>query len=85
MVVRGLSVLDPKKVDSVMLELDGTNNKSKLGANAVLSVSQAVIRAAAHAENVPVWKFINQYYFSSRNPSFPRLMVNVVNGGKHAG
>lgn len=83
--VKGLSVLDPNKVDSVMLELDGTNNKSRLGANAILSVSQAVIRAAAHAENVPIWKFINQHYFSARNPSFPRLMVNVVNGGKHAG
>lgn len=83
--VKRFDVSEPKKIDSAMLELDGTKNKEKLGANAILSVSQAVIRAAAHVENLPVWKFINQYYFAGKNPSFPRLMVNVVNGGKHAG
>lgn len=82
--IKGLSVQDPKKIDECMLELDGTENKSKLGANAILSVSLAVMRAAAHAHNQPLWQYINEYYFKNTQPSFPRLMVNVVNGGKHA-
>jgi enolase len=76
---------DPKQVDELMITLDGTENKSTLGANAILAVSEAVVRAAAHAANQPLWKFINDYYFSGRTCLFPRLMVNIVNGGKHAG
>lgn len=83
--VIGMDVADPRAIDKKMLALDGTENKSKLGANAILSVSLAVNRAAAHANKMPLWQFINTYYFSDRKPSFPRLMVNVVNGGKHAG
>jgi enolase len=94
--------VDPNAIDSKMLELDGTPNKAKLGANAILSVSQAVVKAAAHASGQPLWKFMNSYYFSGsspeskvpnevsgsyfapRKPGFPQLMVNIVNGGKHA-
>ncbi len=81
---------DPNTVDQIMLDLDGTPNKSKLGANAILSVSQAVVKAAAHAAGQPLWKFMHSYYFSQspnshlQSPSFPRLLVNIVNGGKHA-
>lgn len=83
--LKGMDVSNPEAIDKKMLELDGTPNKAKLGANAILAVSQACIRAAAHAKNLPLWKFINEYYFKDHAPSFPRLMVNVVNGGKHAG
>ncbi len=83
--LKGVEVSDPKMIDKKMLELDGTENKSKLGANAILSVSQAVVRAAAYAQKKPLWKFINECFFNDVSPSFPRLMVNVVNGGKHAG
>lgn len=76
---------DPKTIDKIMLDLDGTENKGKLGANAILSVSQAVTKAAAATAKLPLWKYINQYFFNSKTPAFPRLMVNVVNGGKHAG
>lgn len=84
---------DPKTVDQILIELDGTANKEKLGANAILSVSMSIARAAAHAQNVPLWKYLNEYYFSQPpetssqkliKPSFPRLMVNVINGGVHA-
>ena len=81
---------DPNAIDSKLLELDGTPDKSNLGANAILSVSMSVVRAAAHAQNFPLWKFMHSYYFSPtptsdlRPPSFPQLMVNIVNGGKHA-
>lgn len=77
-------VTDPRHVDQEMLALDGTENKTKLGANAMLAVSEAALRGAAHAHRHPLWKFINQYYFESAAVGFPRLMVNVVNGGKHA-
>lgn len=93
---------DPNSIDSQLLELDGTENKAKLGANAILSVSLAVCRAATHAAGQPLWKFLNEYYFSGndqkskvpnevsgsyfapRKPGFPHLLVNIVNGGKHA-
>lgn len=75
---------DPNSIDTKLLELDGTPNKAKLGANAILSVSQAVVRAAAHAKGQPLWKFMNEYYFEEKPIAFPQLLVNIVNGGKHA-
>jgi enolase len=81
----GMEVEDLKAIDTKMINLDATDNKAMLGANAILSVSQAVTRAAAHATKKPLWQFIHDYYFASRTPAFPRLMVNVINGGKHAG
>ncbi len=77
-------VSDLRSLDMLMLEADGTENKSKFGANAILSVSLAIARAAAVSENKSLWKFLNEYYFSKNGVGFPRLMVNVVNGGKHA-
>ena len=75
---------DPNSIDMKMLELDGTPNKAKLGANAILSVSQTVVKAAAHTQNKPLWEFMNSYFFSSKSVGFPQLLVNIVNGGKHA-
>ncbi len=81
---------DPNLIDSKLLELDGTTNKANLGANAILSVSLAVCRAAAHSQNLPLWKFLNEYFFNHQSSiinhslNFPQLMVNIVNGGKHA-
>ncbi len=82
-VVVGMNT-DPDSVDSRLLDLDGTRDKSRLGANAILSVSQAAVRAAAHVENKPLWSYMNEYYFSDTKPTFPQLLVNIVNGGKHA-
>jgi len=67
-----------------MIEIDGTENKGKLGANSILSVSLAAIRALSLAKKQPLWQTINEYYFAGLKPNFPRLMVNVINGGKHA-
>lgn len=75
---------DPNEIDELMLQLDGTPNKAKLGANAILSVSQAVVKAAAHVQKMPLWQFMNEYYFSGTRVGFPQLLVNIVNGGKHA-
>ena len=76
---------EPQKLDILMKNLDGTPNKSRLGANAVLAVSLAIHRAGAQTNHIPLWNYLHSLYFSSVQPSFPRLMVNVVNGGKHAG
>ncbi len=81
----GKDVRDIDAIDKIMIDLDGTENKGKLGANAILSVSMACCVAGAYAEHIPLWKFLNNKFFSDKSPSFPRLMVNVVNGGKHAG
>lgn len=74
---------DPKTIDRLLIDLDATPNKEKLGANAILSVSMATTRASAHAQNIPLWKFLNEYFFTIK-PDFPHLMVNVINGGVHA-
>jgi len=74
---------DPESLDNIIIDLDGTDDKSSLGANAILAVSMALNRAAAAAENLPLWQYLNKNYFTFP-PSFPKIMFNVVNGGKHA-
>jgi len=75
---------DYKKCDAVMLELDGTKNKNKLGANAILAVSLAVVKAQALDEKLSLWEFINKHEFSSYTPKLPVPMMNILNGGSHA-
>jgi len=81
----GSSIEQLREIDGKLLALDGTENKSKLGANAILAVSLACARAAASSKKQPLWKYLHSYYFDDVDPAFPRPMVNVVNGGKHAG
>ncbi|MFA5744769.1 MAG: phosphopyruvate hydratase [Candidatus Paceibacterota bacterium] len=70
------------ELDTALIELDGTPNKSRLGANAILSVSIAAMRLSALQENIPLWKAIAKR--AETTPSAPRLFVNVMNGGAHA-
>lgn len=79
-----MPVDDLRAIDTAMIELDGTENKGKLGANAILSVSLACARALAISQKKSLWKTIHEYYFSDITPSFPRPMVNIINGGMHA-
>ena len=76
----GLDALDQVDIDKTMIELDGTENKSKLGANAILGVSMAVARAAADYLAVPLFKYLGSYHASL----MPIPMANVLNGGAHA-
>lgn len=69
-------------LDSFLIELDGTPNKSRLGANAILSVSIAATRLSSMLEGIPLWKDIAKR--AGTTPSAPRLFVNVMNGGAHA-
>jgi enolase len=83
--LKDISVLEQKLIDDKMIELDGTENKGRLGANAILAVSMAVAKAAASVSGKKRWEYLHDAFFADRTVSFPRLMVNVVNGGKHAG
>ena len=80
----GSNVQSPSAIDKILLSLDLTSDKSIIGANALLAVSQAVLRASAHSHKLPLWHFISEFYFPKMMPHFPRLFVNVVNGGRHA-
>lgn len=80
----GKDASDQKAIDQAMFELDGTENKSNLGANAVLSVSLAAAKAVANAKNMPLWKYVAEFT-DTQNPSLPLPMMNIENGGAHAG
>jgi len=77
----GIDCSDQGRVDGVMLRLDGTANKGRLGANAILSVSMAAARAAANSQGVSLFAQLRP----SRNYTLPVPMMNVINGGEHAG
>ncbi len=81
--VQGLDSTDQRKLDRLMLRLDGTRNKSKLGANAILSVSLAAARAAALAKAMPLYRHIADL-FSGNGMTLPVPLMNVLNGGAHA-
>jgi enolase len=80
----GQDAADQKALDTVMLELDGTENKAKLGANAILAVSLAAAKAAATDAGLPLYAHIAQLNGSAGNYSLPMPMMNIVNGGEHA-
>ena len=75
--------LDQDEIDNLLKSLDGTPNKSKLGANAILAVSLAVAKASAVAQNVPLYKYVSALAGNTK-PTMPTPMINIINGGKHA-
>ena len=76
--VIGMDALDQKALDYAMIELDGTENKERFGANAILGVSMAAMRAAANFKGLPLYKYIGN------GESLPVPMMNIINGGAHA-
>ena len=76
----GVNVFEQTEIDSIMLKLDGTANKSNLGANATLGVSMAAARAAANALNIPLYRYLG----GASAMKMPVPMMNILNGGKHA-
>ena len=82
--LKGRDVTDLVKLDKRLIDLDGTENKSRLGANAILSVSLAAARAGALVNNLPLYKFIQQYYKFGDYFTMPVPLANLVNGGLHA-
>lgn len=75
---------DPNTVDQLMLELDGTENKSNLGANAILAVSLANAKANAKARKLPFYRYVADLAGTADQMSIPMPMMNVMNGGEHA-
>lgn len=82
--LKGMNPEDQKKIDKAMIELDGTENKSNLGANAILSVSLAVAKAAANAQKKPLYQYFNELPSSKPKMQMPVPMMNLMNGGAHA-
>ena len=78
----GHDASDQRAIDQIMLDLDGTANKSNLGANAILSVSLAAAKAVAQAKHQPLWRYIADS--TDNTPNLPLPMMNVMNGGAHA-
>ena len=76
----GLNVLDQAYIDKTLIELDGTKNKGKLGANAILGVSLAVAQAAANYLGMPLYQYIG----GVNAKVLPVPMMNIINGGSHA-
>ncbi|MFQ6051793.1 MAG: phosphopyruvate hydratase [Candidatus Hydrothermarchaeota archaeon] len=77
----GMDVISQREIDEKMIELDGTDNKSKLGANAILGVSIAVAKAAASSLDIPLYRYIG----GLNTNVLPVPQLNVINGGEHAG
>jgi len=80
----GMDVFQQEEIDKLMLELDGTENKTNLGANAILGVSLAVCRAGAIEKNIPLYQYIAETYNFSTKFTLPIPMFNVINGGMHS-
>ncbi len=82
--VSGLDAGDQRAIDKHMIELDGAKTKSRLGANAILAVSMAAARAAANAQNLPLYKYLSKYSTDTSANLLPVPMMNILNGGAHA-
>jgi enolase len=78
--IRGLMAFEQVKIDNIMIEMDGTENKSNLGANAILGVSLAVAKAAAISAGLPLYRYIG----GVNARVLPMPLMNILNGGKHA-
>ena len=81
----GMDVADQEAIDEKMIALDGTQNKEKLGANAVLAVSMAASKAGAASKGVPLWKHFADLAGNDTPDTMPVPCFNVINGGEHAG
>lgn len=78
--LEGVAAFQQRHIDDLLIDLDGTENKNKLGANAILGVSLAVAKAAARAHNLPLYRYIG----GANAKQLPVPMANIINGGKHA-
>ena len=76
--VIGMDAYDQKALDYAMIQLDGTKTKSRLGANAILGVSMAALKASANSKHLPLYKYVGE------GTLLPRPMMNIINGGAHA-
>lgn len=83
-IVKGMDPSEQQNIDRKMIEADGTENKSKLGANAILAVSMAAARAAAADSGLPLYKYLARFSSVKSANTLPLPMMNILNGGAHA-
>lgn len=81
--LQGVEVSDQYTIDKIMVELDGTDNKKKLGANATIAVSIAALKAAAANSGKPLFEYIHEIYAAQEQYTIPGSTFNLINGGKH--
>lgn len=82
-VLKGKDPTNQREIDEILISLDGTKQKRKLGANAVVGTSMAVLRAGAKIKNVPLWQHIRETFDFKGKISFPKACFNIINGGIH--
>lgn len=82
--IMGMDASNQTELDEKMLALDGTPNKDKLGANAILAVSMAAAHAVAHQKHIPLYQYLASIYGNKSPNVLPRPMMNIINGGAHA-
>ncbi len=78
--LKNIDIFDQKKIDKILIDLDGTNQKKKLGANSILAVSMANCKLAAKEKKTPLFKYLG----NSKNYQMPLPLLNIINGGVHA-
>lgn len=82
--LEGKDTKNQKEIDETLIKLDGTPQKSRLGANAILSVSQTLAKVEAQSQNIPLYKYLNQAFFSGTKINLPTPFSVVIEGGKHS-
>lgn len=82
--LKGKEFGDQSELDAALIELDGTPNKARLGANAILGVSLAAAHAVAASHNLPLFQYVRELSSEKRDPVLPLPLCNIINGGKHA-
>lgn len=83
-IIVGKDASQQAEIDRVMCEIDGTKNKSKLGANAILAVSLAVAKAAANSQRIPLYRYLANLFGNNKPLHMPVPQMNIINGGEHA-
>ena len=78
--LKGIDIFDQKKIDKLMIDLDGSKQKNKLGANSILAVSIAASKLAAKSKNISLYKYLG----GNKSTQLPRPLMNIINGGAHA-
>ncbi len=80
----GRDIVSQRELDALLIKLDGTDNKSRLGANATLAMSLAYAKSCAISKGIPLYKHLREIYVWSKDPVVPVPLINVLNGGRHA-
>ena len=82
--ISGKEIIEQEEIDQILIQLDGTPNKERLGANAILAASMAAAKAGAKSREMPLFAYVMETYDFPKEHFLPLPMINIINGGKHA-